>query len=93
MDYLEEALGIATYNHQDSGIPNTRLRWSSWIMAHGQLHEIQIFYELSGQFAHKLHYFKDETIASNIQCVDFPTLKHYDNMGRTSWHALPKENK
>jgi hypothetical protein len=50
------------------------------------------FYNISGEIAHKLYYFADLTIGSNIQCVEFPALKHFENMGRTSWQDLPKEN-
>jgi hypothetical protein len=41
-------------------------------------------YKISGQFAHTLHYFKDENIGTTIQWVEFPTLKHYYDIDRTS---------
>jgi hypothetical protein len=67
----------------------------SVILDHGSLtngRDQSIFYNVTGEFAHKWHYYKDLTILTNIQCVAFPTLKHYDNMNITNWHALPKEN-
>jgi hypothetical protein len=57
--YLEEALGNTKYRHQDSGIPNTRFMLV--LLYHGSRKtsgDPYIFYKLSGEFAHRLHYFE-----------------------------------
>jgi hypothetical protein len=59
MDYVEETLEITKYHHQDSGIPSTRLM--PVLLNHGSItneRDPSIFHNLSGEFAHKLHYFK-----------------------------------
>jgi hypothetical protein len=69
--------GNTKYQHQDSGIPNTHITWL--ILNHGSMTDERypsIFNKLFGYFAYKLHLFKVDTIGSNIQCVEFPTLKH-----------------
>jgi hypothetical protein len=56
--YLEEALGNKKYHHLDSGIPSTRLM--AVLLDHGSMtneRDSYIFYNLSLEFAHKLHYF------------------------------------
>jgi hypothetical protein len=59
--YLEDALGNKKYHHLGSGIPNTRLM--SVLFDHGSRtkneRDPSIFYSLSNEFAHDLHYFKD----------------------------------
>jgi hypothetical protein len=57
--YLEEALGNKKYHHLGSGIPNTRLM--SVLLDHGSRtneRDLNILNNLSGEFAHKLHYFE-----------------------------------
>jgi hypothetical protein len=57
--YLEEALGNNRYHHLGSGIPNTI--FMSVLLDHESRkneRDPSIFYNLSGEFAHKLHYFK-----------------------------------
>jgi hypothetical protein len=59
MDYLEEALGNTKYHPLGSGIPNTR--FISVFLDHGSKtneRDPSILYNLSGEFAYKLHYFK-----------------------------------
>jgi hypothetical protein len=54
--YLEEALGNTKYHHQDHGIPNTICM--SVLLDNGSRtneRDPSIFYNLSGEFAHKLH--------------------------------------
>jgi hypothetical protein len=49
--YLEEALGIAKYNHHESGIPNTR--FMSVLLDHGSRtneRDPSNFYNLSSEF-------------------------------------------
>jgi hypothetical protein len=57
--YLEDTLGNKKYHHLVSGIPNTGL--ISILFDHGsRINEMDasIFYNLYGEFAHDLHYFK-----------------------------------
>jgi hypothetical protein len=57
--YLEEANGNTNYHHQEHGTPNTR--FMSDLLDHVSRtneRDPSIFYNLSGEFAHKLHYFK-----------------------------------
>jgi hypothetical protein len=57
--YLEEALGNNKYHHLGSGIPNTR--FMSVLLDHGSRtneRDPSIFYNICGEFAHKLHYFE-----------------------------------
>jgi hypothetical protein len=57
--YLQEALGITAYHHQNHSIPNTR--FMSDLLDHGSStneRNPSIVYSLYGVFAHKLHYFK-----------------------------------
>jgi hypothetical protein len=57
--YLEEVLGNMKYHHQDRGIPNTR--FMSALLDHSSRtnrRDPSIFNNLTGEFAHKLHYFK-----------------------------------
>jgi hypothetical protein len=58
--YLEEALGVTKYHHQDSGITNSGLM--SVLLNHRSrtTHERNpsIFYNNSREFSHKLHYFR-----------------------------------
>jgi hypothetical protein len=57
--YLEEALGNTKYHHQDSGIPKTV--FIPVLLDRGSRTtggDSFIFYKLSGEFAHKLHYFE-----------------------------------
>jgi hypothetical protein len=47
------------YHHQENGIPNTRFMLV--LVDHGSRTNVRdpyIFYNLSGEFSHKLHYFK-----------------------------------
>jgi hypothetical protein len=57
--YLEEALGNTKYHHQDHGNPVTR--FMSVLFDHGSRtneRDPYIFYKLSREFGHKLHYFR-----------------------------------
>jgi hypothetical protein len=57
--YLEEALGNTKYHHQDRGIPKTV--FIPFLLDYGSRKtggDFFIFYKLSGEFAHKLHYFE-----------------------------------
>jgi hypothetical protein len=57
--YLEVALESSKYHHQDGGILNTGIRLV--LLDHGSMvdeRDPSIFYNLSWQFAHELHYFK-----------------------------------
>jgi hypothetical protein len=58
-NYLEVALGSSKYHHQDGGIPNTGIRLV--LLDHGSMvneKDPSIFYNLSCQFTHELHYLK-----------------------------------
>jgi hypothetical protein len=58
-NYLEEALGNNKYHHLGSGIPNTS--FMSVLLDHfsrTNVRDSSFFYNISGEFAHKLHYFK-----------------------------------
>jgi hypothetical protein len=73
--YLEVVLGSSKYNHQDGDITNTGMMLV--LLDHGSMvdeRDPSIFYYLSRQFAHELHYIEDETIGINIHCVVFPTV-------------------
>jgi hypothetical protein len=57
--YLEVALGKTKYHHQDRGITN--MGSTLILLDHGSMtdeRDLSTFYKLSGQFAHKLHYFE-----------------------------------
>jgi hypothetical protein len=57
--YLEVTLGSSNYHHQDGGIPNAGIRLV--LLDQGLMvddRDPSVFYNLSWQFAHELHYFK-----------------------------------
>jgi hypothetical protein len=57
--YLEVALGNMKYHHQNSGIPNAR--FLPVLLDHcsrANERDQSMLYNLSGEFAHKLHYFE-----------------------------------
>jgi hypothetical protein len=57
--YLEEAFVNTKYHHHDHGIPRTRLM--SVLLDHGSRtnkRDPSIFYNISREFGHKLHYFR-----------------------------------
>jgi hypothetical protein len=57
--YLEVALGNTKYHHQDSGIPNTGFMLV--LLDNGSRtneRDPSIYNNLSGEFAHRLHYFE-----------------------------------
>jgi hypothetical protein len=57
--YLEVVLGRTKYRHQDGDIPNKGIML--FLLDHGLMvdeRDPSIFYTLSEQFDHELHYFK-----------------------------------
>jgi hypothetical protein len=88
--YLEVALGSSKYHHQDGGIPETGIRWV--LLDHGSMvneRDQSIFYNLSWQFSHELHYLKvGITQKRHLEIQDIITRVvafHTQKLRQSSW--------